>query len=223
MTGIDSRPEQQRRRPEIRKMRSHYVDYSTTHKRRRGLTTVSATVPCGTYGEKVRPGAYVSPFFNFIQLLAKNVPDKLNGAAAQQQYAGVVLPLDRLHDDLPAAVRISRLVMQVLDILFSGFAGDLRIVADLYLCLFERVVKEPGAECPGLHRHDFDAQRGDLLIQRVAEQLQRGFGGGAVSGAYPRLNRRNGGEVDDRSAAALPHLGQHRLDQFNRAEQIGAV
>ena len=67
MTGIDSRPGQQRRRPEIRKMRFHYVDYSTTHKRRRGLTTVSATVPCGTYGEKVRSGAYVSPFFNFIQ------------------------------------------------------------------------------------------------------------------------------------------------------------
>jgi hypothetical protein len=106
------------------------------------------------------------------------------------------------------------------EVLPAARAHSAGIVADVLARLDEGVLVIR-AERAGLDRHDGDPQRLHLLTQGRGQSLQRRLGGHVVTRSDRTAAHPARGDVDDRATAPLAHLGQDRLDQRGRAEEVG--
>ena len=104
-----------------------------------------------------------------------------------------------------------------------GLPGRRLVISDILLGSLEVVPVECRPEAAGFNYHDLDTQASDLLLQGPGDLLEGCLGRGVVAGTDTRLDRRNRGNVDDRPAVLVPHVGQKMPDQFDRPEQVRGV
>ncbi len=95
------------------------------------------------------------------------------------------------------------------------------VVVDRRRRLVHRPLGPVGAEGAGLDRGHLDAERRDLLGQRLGQRLERELRRGVVGVGRVGDEPGHRGDVDDVPAALRAHPGQHRLERVDDAEVVG--
>jgi hypothetical protein len=145
-------------------------------------------------------------------------------AIADLRRLGRDRALDRLGHRLGPAAQVSRRALEV-DVARS--LGDLRVEARVGTVLFDmadrgrRRLAEAGADEPGLHDDDADAEALDLEAQRVADGLHRVLGRVVEAAAREGEVRAHRGHVHDPARALRAHRRQHELAHAHEAEDVG--
>ena len=80
---------------------------------------------------------------------------------------------------------------------------------------------ERGADDPGLDDHDIDAERRELVAERIGDRLERVLGGVVATEQRQRHTPAHAADVDDPTATALAHLRHDALRERDEPEHVG--